>query len=238
MKIGIFQDIHANLPAFKKSIEIFTRNNCDKIYHVGDLIGIGPHPREVFEKAMKIKNLILIMGNHDYWFANGIPNPRPKLMSEEEFQHQKWHHKQIGLEKREIVQKWKFKEELKIDKTKKITFMHYGYDEKENWFKEHILNPTRSQMDEMFDGINSEIIFYGHNHISSEITGNSRYINLGSAGCNTKSEVRVGILEIDKEKIRLEKINEYYDDNGLMEDFELRKVPAREFITKNFITRK
>jgi hypothetical protein len=64
----------------------------------------------VFELANKTENLALIMGNHDYWFAFGIPSPRPKLMSEEELEHQKWNHEKIGKEYRKIAQKWKFVE--------------------------------------------------------------------------------------------------------------------------------
>ena len=57
MKIGIFQDVHANLPAFDKAVRFFREQECDVIYHVGDLIGIGPHPREVMEQAMAISNM-------------------------------------------------------------------------------------------------------------------------------------------------------------------------------------
>jgi len=47
----------------KKAISIFRQNECSKIYHVGDLIGIGPYPKEVFELALSIEELTLIMGN-------------------------------------------------------------------------------------------------------------------------------------------------------------------------------
>ena len=238
IKIGVFQDIHANLPAFKKALEIFEKNKCKKIFHVGDLIGIGPYPKEVFELANKIENLTMIMGNHDYWFAFGIPNPRPFLMSKEELKHQKWNHAQIGNDNRIIAQKWNFVEEFKIYENKKLTFIHYGYDKKLNWFKDYIPHVNRDKLDTLFEGINSEFIFYGHNHAPSDLTSNSRYVNLGSAGCHDKAEVRVGILTVKDNKIELEKITQPYNDDGLMEAFELRKVPAREFIMQKFITRK
>lgn len=192
----------------------------------------------MFELANKTENLALIMGNHDYWFAFGIPSPRPKLMSEEELEHQKWNHEKIGKEYRKIAQKWKFVEKLKIDNKKEISFLHYGYDEKKNWFKEYVKDPNVKSLDKLFEGIKSEIIFYGHNHEPSDIIGNCIYVNLGSTGCNNKPEVRVGILNIKEENIELVKIFESYDDDGLMEDFEHRKVPAREFIVRHFITRK
>lgn len=237
MKIGIFQDIHANFPALKKSLEIFKEHNCEKIVHVGDLIGIGPHPKEVFDLAIKTKDILFIMGNHDHLYAYGIPIPRPALMNEVEYGHQLWNHQQLGEEDRKIMQAWNFIEQYKMG-TKKVTFMHYGFDEKTKWFKNHIQEPTVTQMDQMFEEITTDMIFYGHNHFPSDLTGNARYVNLGSAGCNNISEVRLGILEMREDKLHLEKIVASYNDDGLMEDFELRKVPAREFITKNFITRK
>ena len=32
MKIGVFQDLHANLPALKKAIEICRINDCEKYF--------------------------------------------------------------------------------------------------------------------------------------------------------------------------------------------------------------
>jgi putative phosphoesterase len=234
MKIGIFQDVHANLPAFNKAIEVFRNHNCTRIYHVGDLIGIGPYPFEVMQSAINIKNLTLIMGNHDYWYAYGIPKPRPKYMNAEEYDHQLWTHKQIGKDYKSIAQKWNFVEKFKKNK---ICFLHYGYDAKKNWFKEYIKNPNSENLEKLFAEIEADIIFYGHNHTASDISGQSRYVNLGSAGCFNKPEVRLGILEVSEYGFTLQKRSIPYQDNGLMEAFEKRKVPAREFITSVFITR-
>ena len=183
MKIGIFQDIHANLPAFKKGIEIFRENECSKIYHVGDLIGIGPHPKEVFTLANSLDEIEYIMGNHDHWFGYGLPSPIPDYMTEEEVAHHKWTHAQIGESYRKIVQKWKFVLEIELGNGSNITFQHYGYDAKKNWFKTYIKTPNKMNLDNLFKESDSEIIFYGHNHEASDIEGKSRYVNLGSAGC-------------------------------------------------------
>jgi len=237
MKIGIFQDVHANLPAFKKGIEIFRENQCDKIYHVGDLIGIGPHPKEVFDLANSLTEIEYIMGNHDHWFGYGLPSPIPKYMNEEEVAHHRWTHAQIGEAGREIVQHWEFVKEIELGNDKRITFQHYGYDPKSDWFKPFIKHPNKMNLDDLFKESTSDIIFYGHNHEASDIQGKRRYVNLGSAGCYVKSQVRVGILEVTTEGLALEKLSVHYEDDGLMEDYEKRDVPAREFITTTFITR-
>ena len=238
MRIGIFQDIHGNLPALEKGIKIFRERGCDKIYHVGDLIGIGPYPRECIELCYSIEEMEFIMGNHDYWYAFGLPNPIPEWMSMEEVNHQNWAHKKIGKGFVNNVKEWKFSINISI-RNKRITFQHYGLNKNQNWFKPIIKNPSEPTLDKMFEGVESDIIFYGHQHQPSDIEGRKcRYVNLGSAGCNNKPEVRIGILEISNDSLNLEKTSILYEDNGLMEEFEKRNVPAREFITNVFITRK
>lgn len=237
MKIGIFQDVHANLPALQRALSYFHQMKCDKIVHVGDLIGIGPYPKEVMGLAMNSDNLTLIMGNHDYWYGFGLPNPQPSFMSEEELLHQRWTHHQIGNDYRHLVQKWKFVEEWSLKSGSNVGFQHYGYDQKANWFKAFLKEPDARKLDLLFIERHSDIIFYGHHHTASDIEGRCRYVNLGSAGCYSEPQVRLGVLNCTKEGWTLEKVTLDYDDNGLMEEFDRRKVPARDFVRANFITR-
>ena len=150
MKIGIFQDIHANLPAFKKGIEFFTKHECDLIFHVGDLIGIGPYPKETVEIASSIKKMRFIMGNHDYWYAHGLAKSAPDYMNEEEVLHHQWTHQQIGDKYKAFFKEWKFADELRFGDDRKVTFQHYGFDVKQQWFKSHIKFPTAQDLDELF----------------------------------------------------------------------------------------
>jgi len=114
MKIGIFTDLHANLSALKKALEIFQKEKCDTIVHVGDLIGIGPYPKECMELAIQQSNMTFVMGNHDYWYGFGLPNPIPKYMSDEEVAHQNWTHHQIGTAYKDKVKLWKFSEDITL----------------------------------------------------------------------------------------------------------------------------
>ena len=72
-----------------------------------------------------------------------------------------------------------------------------------------------SVLDEMFADYKSDMIFYGHQHQPSDIQGRCRYVNLGSAGCHDRPEVRVGILEITDTDLDLEKLSLPYEDDGL-----------------------
>ena len=236
MKVGIFQDIHANLPALECALEFFESNNCELIYHVGDLIGIGPHPKEVVELARTIESMKFIMGNHDHWYAFGIPIPIPSYMNADEFAHHKWVHDQLGNGHIEFFQSWKFSEELQLVNDK-VIFEHYALIDTKQWFKQHIKYPIASQLDKHFEYLEGTTIFYGHNHLASDIVGRNHYVNLGSAGCFEKAEARIAILDSTGDKNEITKFSIPYDDSGLIEAYEERKVPAREFILKAFINR-
>lgn len=238
MNIGIFQDLHANLPALKKALEVFRDHQCSRIYHVGDLIGIGPYPKEVIDMALSIPEMEFIMGNHDHWYAYGLPQPIPDYMNGEEVAHHLWTHQQIGEKHRSIVLLWEWKKSLYFPHGKKVTFQHYGLDEERKWFKSFVKTPDARGLDQLFEGSRSDLIFYGHDHRACDLGGNSRYVNLGSAGCFDKAEVSIGILKVSEDNLTLKKLSVPYLDNGLMEAFEERKVPATSFITRTFITRK
>jgi predicted phosphodiesterase len=69
-KVALLSDIHANYPALQAVLEDITFRGINVIWLLGDALGRGPYPVEVFhwmqETFFKEKNLIVI-GNHDEW---------------------------------------------------------------------------------------------------------------------------------------------------------------------------
>lgn len=62
MRIAIFSDVHANLPAF----EAYKQHSqgVDKHYFVGDAVGYGGKPNECVEGIKELSD-IAVLGNHD-----------------------------------------------------------------------------------------------------------------------------------------------------------------------------
>ena len=236
MKIGILADVHANLPALQKAIEKFEEENCDRIIHLGDLVGIGPYPKECLDLVATNDRVEFIMGNHDFWYANGLPDPIPKWMSPGEVKHQVWTREQIGEEYREWVRSWNFFLEKQFDDIR-IDFRHYGLNTKKNWFKYIIKKPEAKDLDRLFKEVDADFVFYGHYHVASDIQGRCRYINPGSAGCYEMAQVRVLVMEIENNDFFIKKYSLPYDDVDLMNAFEERKVPERQFIREVFYRR-
>ncbi|WP_207427435.1 metallophosphoesterase [Pedobacter sp. SYSU D00535] len=64
MRIAIFSDIHANLPALEAFFEDIQKRDIDSWYCLGDLVGYNTWPNEVIEEIRKRK-IPTIAGNHD-----------------------------------------------------------------------------------------------------------------------------------------------------------------------------
>lgn len=64
MKIALFSDIHANLPALEAFFESVAAQQPDAIYCLGDLVGYNVWPNEVIN-AIKGRGIPTIKGNYD-----------------------------------------------------------------------------------------------------------------------------------------------------------------------------
>jgi len=69
MRIALFSDIHANLPAFEVMLQSMNSHNPDAIYCLGDLIGYNVWPNEVIAHIREQK-IATLMGNHDLKVSN------------------------------------------------------------------------------------------------------------------------------------------------------------------------
>ena len=81
MRIVVLTDVHGNLPALNVALHSIEREGYDLLVHLGDAIAIGPFPAECLERLLALPRARLLMGNHDVWFASGLPEPRPSWMS-------------------------------------------------------------------------------------------------------------------------------------------------------------
>ena len=64
MRLGIFSDIHANLPALEAVLADIAARHVDGVYCLGDLVGYAPFPNEVTER-IRLEQIPTIMGNYD-----------------------------------------------------------------------------------------------------------------------------------------------------------------------------
>ncbi|WP_341836122.1 metallophosphoesterase family protein [Chitinophaga pollutisoli] len=65
MKIALFSDIHANLPALEAFFADVDKRKPDSIYCLGDLVGYNIWPNEVIQ-AIRKRGIPTIAGNYDH----------------------------------------------------------------------------------------------------------------------------------------------------------------------------
>lgn len=232
MKLVIFTDLHANLPALQAFVKRISSEGYDLLIHLGDAVAIGPYPRECLELLLELENIQLIMGNHDDWYVHGLPQPRPAWMTDGELAHQYWTHAQLGVEFERVIQSWPWIIRHQIAGLE-LSFMHYALGEGGRSFKGFLKNPTPDGYDRLFD-LQADYVFYGHIHISSDLRGRGRYITPGSLGCQKTAVAPYISVEVIDGQLDVQFKNVHYDDRPLFEAFESRQVPEREFIYKAF----
>ena len=64
MKIALFSDIHANLPALQSCLQSIDEQKPDAIYCLGDLVGYNVWPNEVINEIRR-RGIPTIAGNYD-----------------------------------------------------------------------------------------------------------------------------------------------------------------------------
>ena len=160
-RVAVITDAHANLPAIEAALVAIARAGCDAIYHTGDAIGIGPHPAECLARLLRTPRVHCLMGNHDAWFAHGLPAPRPEWMGAGEERHQRWTHAQRDPALRATVadRPWAVGAECG---PLAVSFRHYALD------------PTGHDpevLDCAFPDDGTALFFYGHDHGASDLRG-------------------------------------------------------------------
>lgn len=65
MRYGIFSDIHGNLEAFQQVLEAYKKEDIDRYFCVGDIVGYGADPGECIKQTKKLQALT-VAGNHDW----------------------------------------------------------------------------------------------------------------------------------------------------------------------------
>lgn len=83
MKIALFSDIHANLPALEAFFKDVEKRTIDSIYCLGDLVGYNIWPNEVVEEIRK-RHIPTIAGNYDFGIGRSSDNCGCAYKSDEE----------------------------------------------------------------------------------------------------------------------------------------------------------
>lgn len=248
VRFAVITDVHANLPALNTVLRAIDAEGCDFIVHTGDAIGIGPYPAETLDRLLGRADLRFVMGNHDALFAFGAPSPRPPWISAEEEANLRWTHAQIDRGLRDVVRHWPYRSTLEIN-GRTVVFCHYartpeqraseGRDHPDpllaSGFMAIVANPTGRDLDRLFQDHPADLLFYGHHHPRSDLTGHARYVNPGATGCGPIPVARYALATVRPDgEIDVVLCQAPYDRTALLADLDTRGVPARNVIRSIF----
>lgn len=234
-KLLIFSDLHGNIESLNKIIEIADKNDCTEIINLGDSITIGPYSNECMDIIRKSR-IIMIKGNHEEYLCKGIIKNELNIISESEYEHQKYIHSIITDENKKYIMKLPESIEMIINGIY-ILFVHGPTENDNNGnYKKYInlKNKTIEEIKGIFNKYKENIIFFGHTHSLFEVEYQKHIINPGSAGCGKDSNCRFTVCTINEDKIIIEHHKEKYDKKRILDEMEKRKIPGRKEIINIF----
>ena len=235
IKIGIFSDIHGNVLALEAILDYFKKIKVDSIFHLGDVMCMGPRPKECMDLLLSTPNLTCILGNHDNDYLNS--NTIPPELSHVTQEHKRFTFDLLGAKYREQVARFPL---IVVQNyfSLKVAYMHYGLareeDKKKNSkavFRPIDNNVTAESLDSMYEAIPADIVFFGHKHSAIDLIGKKVYCDVGSAGCFRESFARCVVFTVNEDcTYKIERAFIPYDRGAVLKDMDERNVPSSKFI--------
>lgn len=226
MKLVVFSDIHSNLQALEAILEDIKKEKIDKIICLGDVIGVGPNPKECLDLIIE-NNIDIVLGNHELYYVYGTKIDNE--MGENEANHHNWVKKQLNDKHFNFL-----KEKTLFLEINNMLFEHFiiKNDRKEFYpFYDVSILKDKAILNLI---PNYEKTFVGHEHIPFNLkTKNKELIGIGSSGCGVDNQTHYTILEISKEIIINNKIIKY-DRDGFIKNLKDNDYPDRNLLAKIF----
>jgi predicted phosphodiesterase len=228
MKLAVFSDIHGNYQATKAILEDINKNHFDKVICLGDIIGIGPKPKETLELILN-SNIDIVLGNHELYYTKGLEID-DKITKEDEIKHHHWVHECIKDIPKEKINFPLFKE-ISIN-GKKIIFQHYMLSKNTSinpYPFETISIKNMKDIDEYCKNMEYDYMFIGHEHRAFEVHKNNKHIIcVGSSGC-VNNKTFYTVIEINDD-IKITKKEIEFDKDVFINDLKSYNYPDRDFI--------
>ncbi len=152
MKIALIGDIHSNLPALERVLEVLDSLSVDRVYCAGDVVGYYPYPDGVI-RLLRRRRIKSVMGNHDCAVVNGDTSRfNPYAAKAIEWTRENISARSLGY-LRELPMQLKIKD-LSIAHGSTRSFNDYIYPETPKWM-----------LASMLAEIKAKTLVLGHTHI-------------------------------------------------------------------------
>jgi predicted phosphodiesterase len=232
MKIALFSDIHANLPALEAFFEDLETTKPDAVYCLGDLVGYNIWPNEVIN-AIRKRGIPTIAGNYDYGVGRTSDDCGCAYKTEEDkamgVQSIALTNQLINQEERQYLRTLPahIQLEYQLNNDHLFILLVHGSPRKIN---EYLFEDRdEKSMLRIIENAKADLMFFGHTHkpyhriFEYELDGKKAYrhaINLGSIGkpkdgdprgCYVMLTLNENSSKFEKESINVDFIRVTYD---------------------------
>lgn len=214
MKIAILSDIHGNIYAFEKALNMMSELGTDFYIFSGDICGYYFNSIDVIDKLMDIKEIRCIKGNHDDAFIRFIENDDADLIKKYTCKYgDSIFEFKTKAEKKHIdfLKQLSAMDTFELDGMKFVVF-HGGPDD-------NLIQQVFPDNDfKLIDSIEADVIITGHTHhrLLKKIN-NKIIINPGSIG-QPRDGLMSSFATIDTESLVVEFHDIQYDYTKLIDD--------------------
>lgn len=167
MKIALFSDIHANLPALQAFFEDIEIRKPDAIYCLGDLVGYNIWPNEVIREIKK-RGIPTIAGNYDFGIGRASDDCGCAYKTDDEKANGavsiSFTNEMIGEEERNYLRTLPahIQVEYQLNNDKLFLLLVHGSPRKIN---EYLFEDRdEKSMSRIMQDANADILCFGHTH--------------------------------------------------------------------------
>lgn len=215
MKIAVISDIHGNMQALEAVLENIKKENCEKIFCLGDLAMAGPEPNKTIEKIKELFNngdFELIQGNTDEYLAKDSDEMFEAIKKANPIMAYAYNADRKVITKDNLIFLGSLSKQKNIEiNGVKILLVHGSpRANNENIYPELLIE----KVEEMLVGVDSDLVLCGHTHQPCGYQTNTKQtvVNVGSVGrpLNENPKACYLLLEIGAD------IGEFYVEHKLV----------------------
>lgn len=185
MRIAVLSDIHGNMDALAAVMDDVKKEECEKIFILGDYAMAGPEPEKIIDGFISMRdneNITMIQGNTDLMIAeyseelyNQLKTKAP-IMSEA----LKYNVSKLSDNQKKFLKSLPAQYEIDVEGVRFL--LVHGSPRKNN---EDILPDTpMEEVEKMLEGVTANVVLCGHTHIPCgfQLKNKQTVVNVGSVG--------------------------------------------------------
>jgi putative phosphoesterase len=219
VRLGVISDIHANLPALEAALEALREEGVDEVLVLGDLVGYGPHPKQVIHKIWK-EGLPAIAGAWDLRVAYPLPDTLPEGVGKETLA---WTRSQLS--ERELA----YLRSLRLSHRKTYGERRLvGFHGRPGKPEEHLdlLGPAKDFL-ELLSRYRADLLLLGGRHLPlARRVGAGLVADPGSVGLSLSGEAGADALILDTETLEARFLKVPYDLGPVLFDLKAWGLPT------------